>query len=238
MTTMVHNMATSLSCVLPPPSSCVVPGRAQAKWRVMQPRAWESCPVRPALTRTARPSPSRGKELPMRHRPPPRPPRSHPAPPQPRDPVCGAAVDVTRPPGGTFLHGRFQYAFCADACRERFAAAPDAFLAKDPVCGMDANPFAPRGGTHEHAGKAFHFCSMRCLERFRADPESFLAGGPKGMEGLPPPPAGAEVVWVCPMDPEVRENPRSPAPSAEWRSSRWRWAGCRSPTSATPSSRT
>ena len=135
-----------------------------------------------------------------------------PAPPQPRDPVCGAGVDVTRPPGGTFLHGRFQYAFCANACRERFAADPDAFLAKDPVCGMDANPFAPRGGTHEHAGKAFHFCSMRCLERFRADPESFLTGGPKGMESLPPPPAGAEVVWVCPMDPEIREKSPVPCP--------------------------
>jgi Cu+-exporting ATPase len=121
-------------------------------------------------------------------------------------------VDVTRPPGGTFLHGRFHYAFCADACRARFAANPDAFLAKDPVCGMDANPFAPRGGTHEHAGKAYHFCSMRCLERFRADPESFLSGGPKGMESLPPPPAGAEVVWVCPMDPEIREKSPVPCP--------------------------
>ena len=38
-----------------------------------------------------------------------------PVPPQPRDPVCGMAVDVTRPPGGTFLRGRFQYAFCSDA---------------------------------------------------------------------------------------------------------------------------
>src|SRR5512137_2973861 len=93
-----------------------------------------------------------------------------PVPPQPRDPVCGMAVDVASPPGGTFLRGRFQYAFCGDGCRERFMAAPDAFLAKDPVCGMDVNPFAPRGGSHEHGGVAYHFCSMRCMERFAGDP--------------------------------------------------------------------
>jgi Cu+-exporting ATPase len=135
-----------------------------------------------------------------------------PVPPQPRDPVCGMDVDVTSPPGGTFLRGRFQYAFCSDRCRERFEAEPDAFLARDPVCGMDVNPFAPRGGSHEHEGKAFHFCSMRCLERFREAPDSFLSGGPKGMESAPPPPPGAEVVWVCPMDPEVREKEPVPCP--------------------------
>jgi len=135
-----------------------------------------------------------------------------PVPPQPRDPVCGMDVDVASPPGGTFLRGRFQYAFCSERCRERFEAEPDAFLAKDPVCGMDVNPFAPRGGSHEHEGKAFHFCSMRCMERFREDPGSFLSGGPKGMESAPPPPPGAEVVWVCPMDPEVREKEPVPCP--------------------------
>ena len=135
-----------------------------------------------------------------------------PIPPQPRDPVCGMAVDVSSPPGGTFLRGRFQYAFCSDRCRDRFEADPDAFLARDPVCGMDVNPFAPRGGSHEHEGQAFHFCSMRCLERFREDPDSFLSGGPKGMENAPPPPPGAEVVWVCPMDPEVREKEPVPCP--------------------------
>src|SRR5512137_163220 len=133
-----------------------------------------------------------------------------PIPPQPRDPVCGTTVDVASPPGGTFLRGRFQHAFCSDGCRERFAADPDAFLAKDPVCGMDVNPFAPRGGSHEHGSKAYHFCNSKCLERFRADPESFLSGGPKGMEA--PPPAGAEVLWVCPMDPEVKEKSPVPCP--------------------------
>ncbi|HET8723472.1 MAG TPA: heavy metal translocating P-type ATPase, partial [Anaeromyxobacteraceae bacterium] len=132
--------------------------------------------------------------------------------PQPRDPVCGMEVDVAAPPGGVVTHGRFQYAFCSDRCRERFEAGPEAFLAKDPVCGMDVNPFAPRGGSAEHGGVSYHFCSMRCRERFVAEPEGFLAGGPKGMETPPAPPAGAEVVWVCPMDPEVREKEPVPCP--------------------------
>jgi Cu+-exporting ATPase len=109
------------------------------------------------------------------------------------------------------VHGRFQYAFCSDGCRERFSAEPERFLAKDPVCGMDANPHAPRGGSLELDGRTWCFCSERCRERFRADPRAFLDGGPKGMEGAAPPrPPGAEVAWVCPMDPEVRE--RSPVP--------------------------
>jgi Cu+-exporting ATPase len=121
-------------------------------------------------------------------------------------------VDLAVPPGGVLEKGRFSYAFCSDRCRERFAAGPEAFLAKDPVCGMDVNPFAPRGGSHEHGGTSFHFCSTRCLERFAAAPDSFLSGGPKGMESSPRPPPGAEVVWVCPMDPEVREKEPVPCP--------------------------
>ena len=113
-----------------------------------------------------------------------------PIPPQPRDPVCGMEVDPAAPPGGVAERGRFQYAFCSDPCHERFAADPEAFVAKDPVCGMDVNPFAPRGGSTEHAGVAYHFCSMRCLERFRADPASFLTGGPKVMEPPPAAPPG------------------------------------------------
>jgi Cu+-exporting ATPase len=121
-------------------------------------------------------------------------------------------VDVAAAPGGTFVQGRFAYAFCSLGCHDRFAAEPERFLAKDPVCGMDVNPFAPRGGSFTHGGKAFHFCSMRCQERFGADPESFLTGGPKGMESSPPPPPGAEVFWVCPMDPEVKEKEPVPCP--------------------------
>ena len=136
-----------------------------------------------------------------------------PIPPQPRDPVCGMEVDVAAPPGGIAQVGRFQYAFCSDRCHARFDADPGAFLAKDPVCGMDVNRFAPRGGEHRHLDTTYYFCNARCRDRFAADPGTFLAKGPTGMEAPPPPaPAGAEVVWVCPMDPEVREKEPVPCP--------------------------
>jgi len=85
---------------------------------------------------------------------------------------------------------------------------------RDPVCGMEVNPKAPKGGQLEHAGRRFFFCSARCLARFSADPGTFLAHGPGGTpKGSPPPaPAGAEIVWVCPMDPEVREKEPVPCP--------------------------
>jgi Cu+-exporting ATPase len=122
-------------------------------------------------------------------------------------------VDPERPPGGAVQRGRFLYAFCSDACREKFAAEPERYLAVDPVCGMDVNPKAPRGGSFEHRGTTWHFCSMKCLARFQAEPEKFLASGPAGMpQEAPAAPPGAEVVWVCPMDPEVREREPVPCP--------------------------
>jgi Cu+-exporting ATPase len=78
---------------------------------------------------------------------------------------------------------------------------------------MEVNPKAPKGGALEHAGRQYGFCSPKCLARFAADPEGFLARGPGSMAGpAPAPPAGGEVVWVCPMDPEVREKEPVPCP--------------------------
>ncbi len=138
-----------------------------------------------------------------------------PAPPPPRDPVCGMLVDPERPAGGTVERGRYRYHFCSSACRERFLAAPERFFAVDPVCGMEVNPKSPKGGSFEWKGQAHYFCSMKCLARFQADPEGILARGPGGMPKADQPPAappGGRVVWVCPMDPEVRESEPVPCP--------------------------
>ena len=132
---------------------------------------------------------------------------------QPRDPVCGMEVDPRAPAGGTLVRGRFAYAFCSEECRSKFQADPGPYLATDPVCGMDVNRAQPRGGSAEAAGTRSFFCSPRCLDRFVAAPEAFLSGGPAGMEPVAPAaPPGAEVVWVCPMDPEVREKEPVPCP--------------------------
>jgi len=137
-----------------------------------------------------------------------------PLPPQPRDPVCGMEVDPEAPAGGKVQRGRFEYAFCSDGCRERFVASPEGFLAKDPVCGMDVNPRAARGGSWARQGQVWFFCNEKCRTRFGADPDRFLAGGPAGMDepSAPSTPAGAEVTWVCPMDPEVKEKEPVPCP--------------------------
>jgi Cu+-exporting ATPase len=122
-------------------------------------------------------------------------------------------VDPASPPGGTVERGRYRYHFCSAACRARFEADPMAFIAIDPVCGMEVNPKAPKGGQTEHGGQRYYFCNPKCLAKFTADPEAVLAHAPGGMpKTAPPPPPGGEVVWVCPMDPEVREKEPVPCP--------------------------
>jgi P-type Cu+ transporter len=80
--------------------------------------------------------------------------------------------------------------------------------AKDPVCGMNVSREHPRGGSFEYRGQAYYFCNPKCRERFAADPAKYLqpvveASGPGAKaEALGTSPQ----VYVCPMDPEVRES--------------------------------
>nr|WP_276375041.1 heavy metal translocating P-type ATPase [Corallococcus exercitus] len=72
--------------------------------------------------------------------------------------------------------------------------------ALDPVCGMEVDPRAPKGGSWEHEGHTWFFCGQKCRQRFQADPGHFL------QPRTPPPPAPPGAVYVCPMDPEVRQD--------------------------------
>jgi Cu+-exporting ATPase len=88
---------------------------------------------------------------------------------------------------------------------------------------MMVDPERP-AATVEHAGRTYYFCCKGCAGKFRADPEKYLkpaspADGPLIQLGsmkpaLPsspaPPKAGA--VYVCPMDPEVRQDHPGPCP--------------------------
>ncbi|MBZ4415324.1 heavy metal translocating P-type ATPase [Myxococcus sp. RHSTA-1-4] len=74
----------------------------------------------------------------------------------------------------------------------------------DPVCGMKVDPRAPKGGSLEHEGQTYFFCNPKCRERFRADPARFLSPEPTPAE--PEPPAAPGTMYVCPMDPEVRQD--------------------------------
>jgi Cu+-exporting ATPase len=90
-------------------------------------------------------------------------------------------------------------------------------LAKDPVCGMNVNP-AKAAGIIDHNGKSYQFCSKGCVAKFQADPERFLDPNyrPGGMSHAPlaigaapiqPPPGQSQsAIYICPMDPEVRQE--------------------------------
>ncbi len=114
-------------------------------------------------------------------------------------------------------------------------AVPAAQVAIDPVCGMKVNPGTAKFRT-EHAGEPYYFCCAGCQNKFTADPAHYLAkppslaamghgsgligiGGTTAMAGVQsappvgaPPKPGKAIVWVCPMDPEVRESQPVPCP--------------------------
>jgi P-type Cu+ transporter len=103
------------------------------------------------------------------------------------------------------------------------ARQPAAGAVLDPVCGMSVEPEKARASA-EYKRQKYFFCSPGCAKRFKAEPEKYLAA-----KRAPPPlvqfgsartdkisrptearkQAGA---YVCPMDPEVRENAPGPCP--------------------------
>jgi Cu+-exporting ATPase len=68
----------------------------------------------------------------------------------------------------------------------------------DPVCKMRVLP-ETAAAKFDYKGKTYFFCNPRCRDRFEADPESFLNPLPKKAEAQ-------GVIYVCPMDPEVRQK--------------------------------
>ena len=78
------------------------------------------------------------------------------------------------------------------------AAAP-AGVAIDPVCGMQV---AVATAQHRvaHAGADYYFCSGGCLQKFAAAPSRYA--GPVTER---PKRAAADVVYTCPMHPEIRQ---------------------------------
>jgi Cu+-exporting ATPase len=76
----------------------------------------------------------------------------------------------------------------------------------DPVCGMRAA--ADPAKRVEHRGKTYYFCSTHCVSKFRADPERYLrAPGTEPMRAAPVQGlAVAKTAYICPMDPEVRQD--------------------------------
>ncbi len=80
--------------------------------------------------------------------------------------------------------------------------APGVQRVQDPVCGMLVDP-ARAAGSHVHDGTTYSFCNPRCLDRFRAEPAKYLEGATEVCE---PPATPTAAEWICPMDPEVRQD--------------------------------
>src|ERR1700691_4528767 len=96
-------------------------------------------------------------------------------------------------------------------------------MERDPVCGMTVDPERP-AATAEHAGKTYYFCCAGCAAKFRAEPEKYLVAKPSvpitgpadlvQLGGIKPAaiPLAKPSVYVCPMDPEIRQDDPGPCP--------------------------
>ncbi|MEO8331487.1 MAG: heavy metal translocating P-type ATPase [Gallionella sp.] len=71
-------------------------------------------------------------------------------------------------------------------------------MAIDPVCGMTVKPDSPHHFKYHDI--EYHFCSAKCVAKFQASPETYLNPRP-----VQPVVAKPGVMYVCPMDPEVRQ---------------------------------
>lgn len=74
----------------------------------------------------------------------------------------------------------------------------------DPVCKMRVLP-ETAAAKYDYNGKTYYFCNPRCRDRFQANPESFLNPTLNPTETSKPA-AAADSIYVCPMDPEVRQH--------------------------------
>ncbi|MEE8435967.1 MAG: HAD-IC family P-type ATPase, partial [bacterium] len=103
------------------------------------------------------------------------------------------------------------YGFCSAHCLAKFKSAPEEYIATldDPVCGMTVAP----GGPHhfDHEGTVYRFCSEHCLAKFKENPKAYLSAeagqAPPDDQSTPP-----GTLYVCPMDPEVRQEKQGPCP--------------------------
>jgi Cu+-exporting ATPase len=118
------------------------------------------------------------------------------------DPICGMKVDPAKAKGGSFDHNGTTYWFCSPGCNTKFQADPDGWIKSGPK-GM------PRSGGHGTAAPM-----TLTLGRTRnQEPRTAEPGTEPRHRGTEAPasakaPAGKPGggVWICPMDPEVRES--------------------------------
>src|ERR1700683_3232147 len=108
---------------------------------------------------------------------------------------------------------------------------PTRTVEKDPVCGMTVDP--DRAAAQSvHDGKTFYFCCQSCAAKFAAEPEKYAGASAASLHrnDFVVPLAGTEssktvstgqdcgpkqrtaTDYICPMDPEVRQDPPGACP--------------------------
>jgi P-type Cu+ transporter len=81
-------------------------------------------------------------------------------------------------------------------------ATPVAELVTDPVCNMRIDP-ATAAGSSQYQGQTIYFCNPQCKVKFDANPAAYMGGKAAAPK---PQPVREGAVYVCPMDPEVRQK--------------------------------
>ncbi|MEO8628919.1 MAG: HAD-IC family P-type ATPase, partial [Betaproteobacteria bacterium] len=72
----------------------------------------------------------------------------------------------------------------------------------DPVCGMKVTANPDKSVTH--GGQTYYFCSAKCVAKFSTDPDQYLHKHTV-VAPAPVPTSGKEVIYTCPMHPQVRQ---------------------------------
>jgi Cu2+-exporting ATPase len=72
----------------------------------------------------------------------------------------------------------------------------------DPVCGMKTASDMAKSVSHEDC--IYYFCSQKCLDKFRKNPQQYLQ--PKGTTSGSTSRAMNNVLYTCPMHPEMEQN--------------------------------
>ena len=99
----------------------------------------------------------------------------------------------------TQAHGGTGKTSCCSSTTK--SASDDATKVTDPVCGMRVNPATAKGGSTEHDGTTYYFCNPGCRSKFIADPMQYLGNQPAPTVVAPP-----GTFYICPMDPEIRQD--------------------------------
>src|SRR5690606_2593839 len=122
----------------------------------------------------------------------------------PRPRCTGRLPDHGGAVGGRIMttHAHDDHAGKGSCCgADSKAKADDQNKVTDPVCGMRIDPATAKGGSAEHAGTTYHFCNPGCRSKFIANPRQYLGDKPAAPIEAPP-----GTMYICPMDPEIRQD--------------------------------